>query len=84
MRRLEQLEGETFGVLTLPDGTRVRYRRGSLHEAGDMYEAFLACMDGREHWILPYIRQMDTNEGMPGLVRALVGSRRRVEEGDGA
>ncbi len=84
LKRLEQLEGETFGVLTLPDGTSVRYRRGSLHEGGDMYEAFLACMDGREHWLLPYIRQMDTNEGMPGLVRALEGSRGCLEESDGA
>ena len=83
LKRLEQLEGDAIGALTLPDGTSVRYRRGSLHEGGDMYEAFLACMDGREHWLLPYIRQMDTTEGFPGLVRALESSRARVEEGNG-
>jgi hypothetical protein len=33
---LEHIEGETFGVLTLPDGTSVRYQRGSLQEGGDM------------------------------------------------
>jgi hypothetical protein len=80
LKRLEQLEGETVGVLTLPSGESVRYRGGSLHEGGDMYEALVACIQGREHWLLPYIRQIDTTEGMPGLVRALEGSRLRVEE----
>ena len=83
LKRVEQID-ETFGVLTLPDGTSVRYRLGSLHKGGDMYEAFLACMDGWEHGLLSCIRQMDTREGFPGLVRALEGSRRRVEESDGA
>ena len=81
LKRLEELESETIGVLTLPDGTSVRYRRGSLHEGGDMYEAFVACMDGREHWLLPYIRQMGTRESFPGLVRALESSRERVGGG---
>jgi hypothetical protein len=77
LKRLEAIEGKVIGVLTLPGGESVRYRRGSLHEGGDMFEAFLACMDGREHWLLPYLRQIDTNEGMPGLIRALEGSRER-------
>jgi hypothetical protein len=84
LKRLEALEGELVGVLTLPDGSEVRYRKGSLHEFGDMYEAFVACMDHRDHWLLPYIRQIDTTEGMPGLVRAIEGSRERVEGGVGA
>ena len=79
LKRLEQLEGETIGVLILPDGTSVRYRHGSLNEGGDLYEAFLAAMDGHDYWLLPYIRQMDTREGFPGLVRALESSRERVE-----
>jgi hypothetical protein len=45
-----------------------------------MYEAFLACMAGREHWLLPYMRQIDTTEGMPELVRALEASRECVAE----
>jgi hypothetical protein len=77
-RLLEALEGEVLGVLTLPSGERVRYRRGSLHEGGDMYETFLARMAGRKHWLLPYIRHRDTTEGVPGLVRALEGGRERV------
>jgi hypothetical protein len=81
LKRLEQLEGEAIGVLTLPSGESVRYRRGSSTEPGDMYEAFVACMDGREHWLLPYLRQIDTTQGMPGLVRALEGSRERVGGG---
>jgi hypothetical protein len=51
LRRLEALEGEVIGVLTLPSGERVRYRRGSAQDGGDMFEAFLACMEGREHWL---------------------------------
>jgi hypothetical protein len=79
LKRLEQLEGETIGMLTLPDRTSVRYRLGSSHDGGDIYEAFLACMDGREHWLLPYIRQMDTCEGFPSLVRALESSWELVQ-----
>ncbi len=73
MRRLEELEGETFGTLTLPDGTSVRYLRGSLQEGGDLCEAFLACMDGREHWLLPHVRKMDAREGFPALIRVREG-----------
>jgi hypothetical protein len=83
LKRLEALEAETIGVLVLPSGENVRYRQGSLHEPGDMYQALVACMERREHWLLPYIRQMDTNEGMPGLVRAIEASRERVEGGAG-
>jgi hypothetical protein len=79
LQRLEKLEGEAFGVLTLPDGTSVRYRHGSLNEGGDMYSAFCACMAGEEHWLLPYIRQMDSAEGFPRLIRALEDSRERAE-----
>jgi hypothetical protein len=78
LRRLEQLEGETVGVLVLPDGSEVRYRLGSPDEGGDLYEAFLACMKGEEHWLLPYVRQIETTKGFPGLIRALEASRERV------
>jgi hypothetical protein len=78
LKRLETLEGEVLGVLPLPNGERVRYRRGSHHDGGDLYDAFLACMKGQEHWLLPYIRQMETTEGFPGLIRALEASRERV------
>ena len=77
--RLDKLEQEAEGLyetLELPDGTEIKY------EAGEMFEAFLACMDRREHPLLPYIRQTDTNQGMPRLVRALEGGRERVEAGD--
>jgi hypothetical protein len=40
-------------------------------------------MDGREHRLLSYIRQVDTREGFPGLVWALESSRGRVEESGG-
>jgi hypothetical protein len=79
LKRLEALEAEAIGVLTLPSGESVRYRLGSPHEPGDMYEAFVACMERREHWLLPYIWQMDITEGISGLVRAIEASRERVE-----
>jgi len=74
LKRLEALEGETIGVLSLPSGERVRYGRGSLQEGGDMFEALVACMEGREHWLLPYLRAEDVTEGVAGLVRALEGA----------
>jgi hypothetical protein len=79
LKRLERVADEETGVLVLPDGTEVRYCLGLPHDGGDLYEAFLACMAGREHWLLPYVRQMDTTEGFPGLIRAIEGSRERVE-----
>jgi hypothetical protein len=69
-RRLGKLERETeefYEVLTLEDGTTVKY------ESGEGLEVLFAVLDRREHWLLPYLRAMDTNEGMPGLVRALEG-----------
>jgi hypothetical protein len=76
--RLDKLEQEAEGLyetLRLPDGTEIKY------ETDEMFGAFLACMDRREHRSLPYLRQMDTNLGMPGLIRALESSRERVEGG---
>jgi hypothetical protein len=77
--RLDKLEQEAEGLfetLTLEDGTEIRY------EVGEMFEVLCAVLDRREHPLLPYLRQMDTNQGMPGLVRAIEGSRERVEGGD--
>jgi hypothetical protein len=69
-RRLDKLEQEAEGlyeVLILEDGTTVKY------ESGEMLEVLYAMLDRREHRLLPYLRAMDTNQGMPGLVRALEG-----------
>ena len=76
--RLGKLEQEAEGLyetLTLPDGTEIRY------EGEEMFEVLCAVLDRREHRLLPYRRQMDTNQEMPGLVRAIEGSREREEEG---
>ncbi len=78
--RLRRLERETEGhyeTLRLPDGTEVRYRAGSPHEPGDAYGAFVAAMNGEDHWLLPCIRQAETTTGLPGLIRAIEGSRAR-------
>ncbi len=77
LRRLEGEVEESYETLQLPDGTEVRYRAGSPHEPGEAYEALIACMRGEEHWLLPYIQQMDTTTGFPGLIRTLEGSRAR-------
>lgn len=71
LKRLEKVADEGSGVLVLPDGTKIRYGNGEL------LDAFLAAMDRQEHRLLPYVRQMDTTEGLPGLIRAIEGSRER-------
>lgn len=67
VKRLENEAGNLVGVLRLPDGTEVRYGQGEL------FDALLAAIDGREHRLLPYLRQIPTDEGMPGLIRAMEG-----------
>ncbi len=69
-RRLGKLERETeefYEVLTLEDGTEIRY------ESGEKLEVLFAVLDRREHWLLSYLRAMDTNKGVAGLVAALEG-----------
>lgn len=73
LRRLEEQSEGLYMALTLPDGTTVRYT------GEEMVGATLAAIDQEEHPLLPYLRQMNTREGMPGLIRALEGS-----EADGA
>ena len=72
LRRLEREAGDLGGTLRLPDGTEVRY------EPLETFDALLATIDGREHKLLPYLQQIPTREGMPGIVRALEGSGERV------
>ena len=69
--RLRRLEGDPTlgGVLTLADGTSVRYG------PYEMLDALYAAIEGEEHRLLPYLRQMHTNEGMAGLVKAMDGER---------
>jgi hypothetical protein len=76
LRKVEQETEEFYETLELPDGTKIRY------EVGEMFEALSAVLDHREHHLLPNLRQIDTNQGMPGLVRALEGRRERVEGGE--
>jgi hypothetical protein len=78
--RLQKVEQEAEGfyeTLELPDGKKVKY------EAGEMLDVLCAVLDRREHRLLPALRSMDTTEGMTGLVRAIEGSRERVERGGG-
>jgi hypothetical protein len=69
LRRLEELEGELFETLTFPDGREIRY------QPNEMLHAFAAYMDGREHWLLPYVLQANTRQGTVGLIRMLEKSK---------
>jgi LmbE family N-acetylglucosaminyl deacetylase len=78
LRKLEEQARQHHEVLVLPDGKQVRYT------SEDMLGALSAAIRGEEeHWLLPAIRQVETNRGLPGLIRALERSRERVAQGDG-
>jgi len=77
--KLEQESEEFYETLVLPNGTEITY------EAGELFDVLCAVLDGREHRLLPYLRAVDTNQGMPGLIRAIESSKaRRDGERDGA
>jgi hypothetical protein len=76
LRRLEKASEGLYKTLVMPDGTEIRYR------PEEILEAVAACVRRREHRLLPYIRRMETNQGMPGLIRALEGSREPRSEAD--
>jgi hypothetical protein len=71
LEHLEKLSEVLYRTLTLPDGQQIR----CTHE--EMMAAVIAAMHDQEHPLLPYIRRMDTKEGMPGLIRALEESHAR-------
>jgi polynucleotide 5'-kinase involved in rRNA processing len=68
VKRLERDAEGLHHTLTLPDGREVRYT------PEEMLDAVIAAIDEEEHHLLPYIRQMDTREGIAGLVGAIEGS----------
>ena len=68
MRKVEQGTEGLYQTLTLENGTKLKY------EPEEMIDAIFAAIEGRDHPLLLYIRRMDTNEGIPGLVRALEGN----------
>jgi len=70
--RLErEAEGYLYEVLGLPDGTEIR------HAPEELLDVLCAVLDGLEHRLLPDLRAMDTNQGMPGLIRAIQSSKAR-------
>jgi hypothetical protein len=73
MSRLEKHADVLYRTLRLPDGTEVRYT------SEEMLCAVSAAIRQEEHRLLPYIRQIDSKDGMPGLIRALEGSRAREQ-----
>ena len=73
MSRLEKQADGLYRTLTLPDGQQIRYT------SEEMMAAVIAAMHDQVHRLLPYLRQMDTKEGMPGLIRQLEESRAREQ-----
>jgi hypothetical protein len=71
LEHLERLSDVLYRTLTLPDRQQIRYT----HE--EMMAAVIAAMHDQEHRLLPYVRQLDTTQGMPGLIRQLEESRAR-------
>jgi hypothetical protein len=71
LEHLEKLSDGLYRTLTLPDGQQIRYA----HE--EMMSAVIAAMHQQEHRLLPYVRQLGTNQGMPGLILQLEESRAR-------
>jgi hypothetical protein len=75
IEKAEQEAGGLYQTLILEDGREVKY------EGEEMLDAILAVIEGEEHPLLPYIRRMDPNKGIPFLVHALEGSGEHVESG---
>ena len=69
LERLERRVGATHDALTLPDGSRV------LCTQPDALRAVGAAIWGGEDALLARFLEAGTTDGMPGLCRALVGSR---------
>jgi hypothetical protein len=65
IKKAERYAEGLYQVLTLEDGTRVKY------EPEDMLDAIFAVLHGGDHHLLPHIERMDPNKGLPSLVRAL-------------
>ncbi len=72
LKRAEQEAAELFEEIRLENGEVVRY------SGTDAFEAVRAAAAGKQHWLIEPFLSAETTEGLPGLVRALVGSRERM------
>ncbi len=69
LERLEREAGPLYKTLILPTGGTLRYT------GDEALEAMVAAIHQNEHPLLARFLETDATEGMPGLCRALVGSR---------
>lgn len=76
LQRAERKAEASYEVLRLADGTRIKY------PASEMLGALSATIRRKDHWLRPHVHASGTNEGLPGLLRALLESRERVEAED--
>jgi hypothetical protein len=75
LKRLEREAQGFYENLTLQDSTQIKY------ESYEMLAAYAAYMEGRDHWLLPYILQADIAEGVPGMIR-MIEDRKELNSGD--
>jgi hypothetical protein len=72
--RLEKAAEQYCDELVLPDGTVVQLA------PGERFDAFLAALDGEEHWLLAIVSEQDTSNGLSqgfsGLLLTIVGGGR--------
>ena len=73
VRSLERAAGHLLEAFRLPDGKVVRY------SPPEMLDALAASLCRWEHPMLSSVREVDTSEGVVGLIRELEASRARVE-----
>ena len=76
LRRLEKQDEGLYRTLTLPDVQQIRYTDE------DVRGALAAAIRRQEHRLLPPVRQLDTTEGVPSmirLVRVLMETRDRIK-----
>ena len=75
LEKLKQRAQVHYETLQLPDGSEVRYT------GEDALDTVCATLDQEDHWLLPYLRQMETSTGLPGLIRALEGFKDPSQRG---
>lgn len=75
--KLERRAQVHYDVLVLPDGSEVKY------PIQDASAAFIACLEGEDHWLLPHLRRAEPKTGLPGLVWALEAPVEVTDEPEG-
>jgi hypothetical protein len=65
LRNLESHYESFYQTLTLPSGEEI------LYTAEELPSALGAVIRGREHRLLPYVKQLENTEGVPSMLRLI-------------